>query len=78
MIRGFKGAIGTAGVAFISLAALVWLALPFGHPVYAVVIPPLIIGGVIFAAIRLRRPRHPSIRGGEDARATAGSPIEPE
>ncbi len=52
-----------AGGVFIALAAMAWLALPLGHPVYAVVIPPLILAGVVIAAIRLRRgPRHPSIR----------------
>jgi hypothetical protein len=41
LIIGFRGATGTAGIVFLLLAAIVWLALPFGHPVYAVVIPPL-------------------------------------
>jgi hypothetical protein len=79
MISGFRGATGTAGVVFIALAALAWLALPLAHPVYAAVIPPLIAAGAVFAAIRLRRgPRHPSIR--EDSRklVSPGPTIEPK
>jgi hypothetical protein len=36
MITGFRGATGTAGVLFMALAALAWLALPLAHPVYTV------------------------------------------
>ncbi len=81
MISGFKGATGTAGVVFVALAALVWLALPLAHPVYAVVIPPpLIVAGAVFAAIWLRDgPRHPSvcIREGSRKQVSPGTPIEP-
>lgn len=73
MIRGFVGAVGTAGVIFIVMAALAWLALPFGHPVYAVIIPPLVAVGVVYAALRLRGDRYPSIRENVEA-APAGRP----
>ena len=56
------GAVGTAGAVFIVLAALAWFALPFGHPVYAVFIPPIIAAGGVYAALRMRRPSHPSLR----------------
>ena len=64
-----------------ALTALVWLALPLAHPVYAMVIPPLIVAGAVFAAIRLRRgPRHPSICIHEEGRkkVSPGAPIEPK
>ena len=78
MITGFRGAVGTAGVVFIALAALAWLALPFGHPVYAVLVPPLIAAGIVFAVIRFRRvPRHPSIREDGDSKMPPDAPIEP-
>jgi hypothetical protein len=75
MITGFRGALGTAGVVFFALAALAWLALPFGHPVYAVFVPPLIVAGLVFARIRLRAPRHPSIRDNRRA-PMSDAPIE--
>jgi hypothetical protein len=79
MIRGFRGAVGTTGAVFAVLAALAWLALPFGHPVYAVLIPPLIGAGIVLAAIRLRRvPRHPSIREDGSALGSPRAPIEPK
>jgi hypothetical protein len=59
MISGFRGATGTAGVVFIALAALAWLALPLAHPVYTLVIPPLIVAGAVLAAIKLRTPTTP-------------------
>jgi hypothetical protein len=65
LITGFRGATGTAGIVFLLLAAIVWLALPFGHPVYAVVIPPLIVAGIVYAFIRARMPRLPSLKNGE-------------
>jgi len=64
LITGFKGATGTAGIIFLLLASLAWLALPFGHPVYAVVIPPLIVAGIVYAFMRARTPRHPSLKDG--------------
>jgi hypothetical protein len=77
MISGLKGSRGAAGGVFIALAAIAWLALPLGHPVYALVIPPLIAGGVVIAAIRLRRgPRHPSIRDHRSTPVSPGAPIE--
>ncbi len=78
MISGFRGATGTAGVIFIALAALAWLALPLAHPVYAAVVPPLLVAGAVFAAIRLRRgPRHPSIREESRKQVPPGPPIKP-
>jgi hypothetical protein len=62
MWSGFRSATGTAGGVFLVLAALAWIALPFGHAVYAVFVPPLIVAGFVFAVIRHRAPRHPSIR----------------
>ena len=64
LITGFRGATGTAGIVFLLLAAIVWLALPFGHPVYAVVIPPFVLAGIVYAFIRAREPRHPSLKDG--------------
>lgn len=60
----FKGAQGTASVAFIVMAAVAWLLLPFAHAVYAVFIPPVIAGGIAFAVWRVRRSRSgpPSVR----------------
>jgi hypothetical protein len=78
MIGGFKGAMGTAGVVFIALALLAWLALPSGHPVYAVWIPPLLVAGAVYAVISLRAPRHPSIRETDGAKVSRGAPIEPK
>ncbi len=75
---GFKGAVGSAGVVFAVLAALAWIALPFGHPAYAVFVPPLIVAGLVFAVIRHRAPRHPSIREGEKANGPENAPIEPK
>src|SRR6185503_348040 len=55
----FSNAAGSSSWLFLVLAALVWLLLPFGHPVYmAVVTPYLILGAVL--AIRLLR--HPPVR----------------
>ena len=65
MLTGFRSATGTAGIVFLLLAAIVWVALPFGHPVYAVVIPPLVIAGIVYAFIRARMPRHSSLKDGE-------------
>ena len=68
MVTGFRGATGTAGIVFLLLAAIAWLALPFGHPVYAVVIPPLVLAGIVYAFMRARA-RHPSLKqGGRDGR----------
>jgi nitrate/nitrite transporter NarK len=78
MPSGFKTAVGSAGVVFIALAALAWVALPFGHPVYAVFVPPLIVAGIVFAIVRHRAPRHPSIRDQEGAPAPSTAPIEPK
>ena len=60
----FKSATGSASVAFIAMALVVWALLPFGHPVYAGVVPPVIAAGVAFAVYRVRRARAatPSIR----------------
>ena len=60
----FKGATGSASVAFIVMAAVAWILLPFGHPVYAMVLPPVIAAGVAFAVYRVRRARSqpPTIR----------------
>ncbi len=78
MITGFRGSIGTAGVTFIALALLAYVLLPFGHPVYAVFVPPLIAAGLVYAALRLRAPKHPSIRDHGTATGVAkGTPIEP-
>jgi hypothetical protein len=67
LITGFRGATGTAGILFLLLAAIVWLALPFGHPVYALVIPPLVLAGIVYAFMRARAPRRPSLKdGGKD------------
>ena len=67
MIRGFKGAVGTAGVLFLLLAAFAWFLLPFAHPVYSILVPPLLAGGAVFAFIRMRRPRRaPSIRSSSE------------
>jgi cytochrome c oxidase subunit IV len=65
LITGFRSATGTAGIIFLVLAAIVWLALPFGHPVYAVVIPPLVLAGIVYAFMRARMPRHPSLKNDE-------------
>lgn len=78
MITGFKGSIGTASVTFIALALLAYLLLPFGHPVYAVFVPPLIVAGLVYAVRRLRASKHPSIRNHGAATALSkGTPIEP-
>ena len=80
MITGFRNSIGTASVSFLALALLAYLLLPLGHPVYAVFVPPLIVGGLVYAALRLRAPKHPSIRNHGDGGTTAipkGPPIEP-
>ena len=60
----FKGATGSASVAFIVMAVLAWLVLPLAHPVYTAVIPPVIALGVAFAVYRVRRARSspPTIR----------------
>lgn len=63
MITGFKGATGTAGIVFLLLATIVWLALPFGHPVYAVVIPPLIVAGIVYAFMRGPSATSPELEG---------------
>jgi hypothetical protein len=79
MISGFRGATGTAGVVFIALAALVWLALPLAHPVYAVVIPPLILAGAAFAAVRIwQGQRHLCIREDRRKQVSQGESIEPK
>ena len=63
MIRGFRGAVGTAGVLFFLLAAFAWFLLPFAHPVYSLLVSPLLIGGAILAFVRVRKTRRaPSIR----------------
>ncbi len=63
MIRGFRGAVGTAGVLFLLLAAFAWFLLPFAHPVYSLLVPSLIAGGAVFAFVRMRKTRRvPSIR----------------
>jgi hypothetical protein len=71
MITGFRNSIGTAGVSFLALALLAYLLLPLGHPVYAVFVPPLIVAGLVYAALRLRAPKHPSIRNHGDGGVTA-------
>jgi hypothetical protein len=79
MITGFKGRIGTSGATFITLALLAYVLLPFGHPAYAVFVPPLIVAGLVYAALRLRTPKHPSIRDhGAASAVSKGDPIEPE
>jgi hypothetical protein len=53
-----------AGIVFLFLAAIAWLALPLGHPVYALVIPPLVLAGIVYAFMRARASRHPSLKDG--------------
>jgi hypothetical protein len=77
MISRFRGAFGTAGVVYLALAALAWLVFPFGHPVFAVFVPPLIVAGLVFARIRLRTPRAPSVRDNSPA-PVSDAPIEPK
>lgn len=74
-MTSFKGAIGTAGAVFFVLAILAYPALSLGHPVYAVFIPPMIVGGIVYAFIRAREPRHPTIRPGDGGETKA--PIKP-
>jgi len=71
-LTGFKRATGTTGIVVFVLAILAYPLLALGHPVYAVFIPPLIVGGIVYAFIRSRDRGHPSIRaeGPGEAKAT--------
>ena len=60
----FKRAEGTASVLFIVMAVAGWLLLPFGHPIYAAIVPPVIAAGIALAVWRVRRARSaaPTVR----------------
>jgi hypothetical protein len=66
------------GAAFLALALLAWLALPFGHPAYAVFIPPLLAGGLVLAWMRLRARRPGRPRQDGRSEEPANTPIEPK
>src|SRR5260221_14426147 len=55
----FQTAVGSSSWLFLVLAALAWLLLPFGHPVYMAVVTPCLILGAVLA---LRLLRHPPAR----------------
>src|SRR5262245_23087808 len=52
---GFKDAVGSSSWVFIVLAALAWLLLPFGHPVYMATVVPYLLFGTVLAIKLLRR-----------------------
>jgi hypothetical protein len=52
---GFRDAIGSTSWLFIALAALAWLLLPFGHPVYMATVGPYLVFGAVLAIRLLRR-----------------------
>jgi hypothetical protein len=52
----FSKAVGSSSWLFLVLAALVWLLLPFGHPVYMAVVTPYLILGAVLAVRLVRRP----------------------
>ena len=53
---GFQKAVGSSSWLFLVLAALAWLLLPFGHPVYMAVVTPYLILGAVLAIRLLRHP----------------------
>jgi hypothetical protein len=55
----FQKAVGSSSWLFLVLAALAWLLLPLGHPVYMAVVAPYLILGAVLA---LRLLRHPPAR----------------
>src|SRR5260221_12214975 len=55
----FQTAVGASSWLFLVLAALAWLLLPFGHPVYMAVVTTYLILGAVLA---LRLLRHPPAR----------------
>jgi len=60
LITGFSGATGTAGIVFLLLAAIVWLALPFGHPARRSASSAVTFGGTVTPGRTCwRRSRHP-------------------
>jgi len=52
----FSKAVGSSSWLLLVLAALVWLLLPFGHPVYMAVVTPYLILGAVLAVRLLRHP----------------------
>ena len=68
MPTGFKDATGSTSIVMMVMAALAWMLVPFVHPVYGALVPPVLLAGAVLALVRHRRVEHPSLRDPQERR----------